>query len=191
MSKLYINLECSVLLETSINRNLTTLMAYEPPLHKVAYQCMRSIKMLQYSCGLSPPPCFITQRHLTHSWQSAIPSYVCSNVAVMFCAFQNIALLFQMTQHGVHNSFCWCMNNQWTISPCRPRCYTISPTAEDMFQPIPDLISCTKVIKRDAPDASGRLATFSSERQGSRALLLSSWHVHCRCRHLAFCGRHF
>ena len=168
MSKLYIHLECTVLLETSININLTTLMAYEPPLHKVAYHCMRALKMLQYSCGLSPPPCFTTQpygRYLTHCWQSAIPSYV----TVMFCAFQNIVLIFQMTQHGVQNSFCWCMNNQWTISPCRPRCYKIPPTAEDMFQPMPDLIS--KVIKRDAPD-TGKLQKWKMRRKGAATELL-------------------
>ena len=188
MSKSYINLECTVLLETSININLTTLMAYEPPLHKVAYHRMRALKTLQYSCGLSPPPCFTTQpysRYLTHCWQSAIPSYVCSNVAVMFCAFQNIVLIFQMTRHGVRNSFCWCMNNQWTISPCRPRCYTISPTAEDMFQPIPDLIS------RWSREMLPTLASIRSERWGRRALPQSYWHVHCRCRHSAFRGRQF
>ena len=40
--------------------------------------------------------------------------------------------------------------------------------------------------RRDAPDASGRLASFSVEGQGSRALPRSSWRVHHCCRRSAF-----
>ena len=44
---------------------------------------------------------------------------------------------------------------------------------------------------RDAPDASGRLASFSGERRGSGVLPRSSWHVHRHCGNSAFCGGHF
>ena len=41
------------------------------------------------------------------------------------------------------------------------------------------------VRQRDAPDASGRLTSFSVEERGSKALPQNSWHVH----HVR--GRHF
>ena len=43
-----------------------------------------------------------------------------------------------------------CMNNQWTKSTFknRPRCYVKSPTAQDVFQPIPGFISCAEVTGR-------------------------------------------
>ena len=39
------------------------------------------------------------------------------------------------------------MNNQWTTKK-KPRCYTKSPSGEDMFRPIPGHISCTGVTGR-------------------------------------------
>ena len=47
--------------------------------------------------------------------------------------------------------------------------------------------------RRDAPDASGRLMSFSVEGRGSRALPRSSWHVHrwCGCQAVRVRGRHF
>ena len=39
---------------------------------------------------------------------------------------------------------------------------------------------------RDAPDDSGRLASFSVEGRGSRALAQSSWRVHRCCRQSVF-----
>ena len=37
------------------------------------------------------------------------------------------------------------------------------------------------VRQRDAPDASGRLTSFSVEERGSKALPQNSWHVHRCC----------
>ena len=42
------------------------------------------------------------------------------------------------------------MNNQWTtlFKENRPRCYAKSPTAQDVFQPIPGFSSCAGVTER-------------------------------------------
>ena len=60
--------------------------------------------------------------------------------------------------------------------------------------PLPRMVPCTICSdnnSRDAPDASGRLASFSGEGRGSWALSQSSWRVHRCCGRSAFCDRHF
>ena len=47
------------------------------------------------------------------------------------------------------------------------------------------------VRRRDAPNASGKLTSFSGEGQGSRVLPQSSWHIHRHCRKSTSCSRHF
>ena len=42
------------------------------------------------------------------------------------------------------------------------------------------------VRQRDAPNASGRLISFSIEERGSKALPQNSWHVHRCCRRSVF-----
>ena len=45
--------------------------------------------------------------------------------------------------------------------------------------------------QRAVPDASGKLSSFSGERQGSKSVPQNSWRVYCCCRLSVFHGRHY
>ena len=74
------------------------------------------------------------------SVQNIHTSYECSKLVWQLFAFEKS----QRNWIGI------CMNNQWTTFPYkkRPRCYVKSPTAQDVFRPIPGLINCTGVTGR-------------------------------------------
>ena len=73
-----------------------------------------------------------------------------------------------------------CVNSQQTTSRLpekgRPRCYAKSPTAQDMFQLIPGLISCTGV--------SGRWGVLFVHKWSQAAGLL----LKCTCTVSVWCG---
>ena len=92
-------------------------MAYEPPLHKVAYHCMKPLKMLQYSCGPSPLPCFTIQPYGTSHTVDSVQSLLMFVAMFMSCFVRSRTLFcyfrWLSTVYKIHFADAWTINEPY------------------------------------------------------------------------------